>query len=596
MPTNERSLWVRLGLSSKQYNRGFNKAEKRQDKFKKQTTKLGTAIKGAIAGIGVAAVGSYISNVIRAQTETQRWADRLGIGVEALQELQFAGKQYGVTQDAITDGLKELSLRTDEFVKTGIGPAAEAFERLGLKQEELNKVSGDTEALFELVQSRIQNVGNVAARQRIADELFGGQGGEQFVEMLSASSEELNRMRQEARDMGAVVSSEGSKSVERLSSNLTSLGSTLSGITSNFISDFAPALNSAINALKNLANSFGTGEEAANSFMTSIRTLSAEQKKQALTSELQGLNEQIDAIEKTQSAIEQGIIGGTGEEQEKLNKLKEKRNELDKQWLKLTKDIQQGNVGGDAGGGGGGDNGGGTATPSQLTKSALGEVGSGFGLILPQIRASREGLQRLGTTIQGQVTPQMDQMIQKTNETGNVMSTNFMQGIELGQGFSNVFSGMQNVIQSSLESSKGFLESFGKFLIDFLQGLIMKFIAAAAAALLLAVAINAITGGAGLAGAAGGVGNTFKQLLGGGKGGGSIISGFLADGGTTRKSGRYMVGEKGPELLNLPAGSNVRPLSSTPSGAGEGRLVAVVTGEQLNFIQEKYNRKKGNTY
>ncbi|MCB5411026.1 hypothetical protein H0485_13585 [Pseudogemmobacter sp. CC-YST710] len=41
--------------------------------------------------------------------------------------------------DALTDGLKELNLRADEFVVTGGGSAAEAFERLGYSASELKQ-------------------------------------------------------------------------------------------------------------------------------------------------------------------------------------------------------------------------------------------------------------------------------------------------------------------------------------------------------------------------------------------------------------------------------------------------------------------------
>lgn len=117
------------------------------------------------------------------------------MSTKAFQELSFAAGQYQVTQSALTDGLKELSLRADEFVVTGAGPAKEAFERLGYSQGELNKKMKDTPALLLDIIDRMQGLGQ-AAKIRIADEIFGGTGGEQFVSMINAgagSIEELTK-------------------------------------------------------------------------------------------------------------------------------------------------------------------------------------------------------------------------------------------------------------------------------------------------------------------------------------------------------------------------------------------------------------------
>ncbi|MFO7197118.1 hypothetical protein QJS79_14680, partial [Enterococcus faecium] len=73
---------------------------------------------------------------------------------------------------------------------------------------ELQKTGGRTEALFDLVRAKLAEVQNDAARQRIMDEIFGGQGAEQMVEMLQASREEIERMMQAGRDRGAILTEE----------------------------------------------------------------------------------------------------------------------------------------------------------------------------------------------------------------------------------------------------------------------------------------------------------------------------------------------------------------------------------------------------
>jgi hypothetical protein len=47
------------------------------------------------------------------------------------------------------------------------------------------------------------------------------------------------------------------------------------------------------------------------------------------------------------------------------------------------------------------------------------------------------------------------------------------------------------------------------------------------------------------------------------------VLGFLADGGVVSRSGQYVVGERGPEIVNLPSGASVTPMI-TPALAGAG--------------------------
>jgi len=66
--------------------------------------------------------------------------------------------------------------------------------------------------------------------------------------------------------------------------------------------------------------------------------------------------------------------------------------------------------------------------------------------------------------------------------------------------------------------------------------------------------------------------NAAMGISGGGSGGatGAVVSGVsggLATGGTLKSAGTYVVGEQGPEILNLPAGANVTPNGQTQTSA-----------------------------
>jgi len=169
-------------------------------------TKSIFSLNGAITTLAGASGMGYLVNQSLAMTaEMKKNADMAGISAKAYQELSFAAGKYQVTQNALTDGMKELSLRTDEFVVTGAGPAKEAFERLGYSQGELNKKMKDTPALLLDIIDRMEGLGQ-AAKIRIADELFGGTGGEQFVSMINAGAGSIEELTKKANELGLVMS------------------------------------------------------------------------------------------------------------------------------------------------------------------------------------------------------------------------------------------------------------------------------------------------------------------------------------------------------------------------------------------------------
>ncbi|ADH89369.1 tail tape measure protein TP901 core region [Ancylobacter novellus DSM 506] len=213
------------------------------------------AVAGAagIGGLGAAGLFAGARTAAADLANLSAEAQRAGLGVEAFQELGYAAQQSRVNIDALTDGIKEMQLRADEFITTGAGGGAEALQRLGYSAEELKVKLADPAALFEEIIERLGQL-DTAAQIRIADEIFGGTGGEQFVRLLQQGNGYIGRMRHEARDTGNVIDAElVQRAVEidrafaRISATIgTNLKGALVGVVS-LIRDFADMLHATEN-------------------------------------------------------------------------------------------------------------------------------------------------------------------------------------------------------------------------------------------------------------------------------------------------------------------------------------------------------------
>ncbi|MDX0523260.1 tail tape measure protein [Sinorhizobium medicae] len=159
---------------------------------------------GLVTGLVSAASVTALRDAASAIASIGDDARRAGLDVKSFQELKYVAEQNRVGVDALTDGIKELNLRADEFIVTGGGSAAEAFQRLGYSAENLKQKLEDPADLFTEIIGRLGEL-DKAAQIRIMDEIFGGAGGEQFVQLIEAGEAGIRDTIQAANDLGIVL-------------------------------------------------------------------------------------------------------------------------------------------------------------------------------------------------------------------------------------------------------------------------------------------------------------------------------------------------------------------------------------------------------
>ncbi len=161
---------------------------------------LGT-LGGALSLAGLVSGARQAASDIAAIGDEAR---RAGLSAKAFQELKYVAEQNRIGIDSLTDGIKELNLRADEFISTGGGAAAEAFQRLGFGAEDLKRKLEDPSALFTEIIGKLEKFDR-AAQIRIADEIFGGTGGERFVQMIDQGEAGIRSQIKAANDLGIVL-------------------------------------------------------------------------------------------------------------------------------------------------------------------------------------------------------------------------------------------------------------------------------------------------------------------------------------------------------------------------------------------------------
>lgn len=179
------------------------------------STQIGTlsrsfagAFAGGVFAGGLTGLAAGVRGIVRETAALGDEAARAGLSLRVFQEWKAVAEDTRIPLDAIVDTFKELNIRADEFATTGKGSAAEAFARLGMTPEEVQRKLKDPSALMlELIQ-RTRALKDTAAATRIFDELFGGTGAEQAARFLQLADGEIQNIIGSAHESGRILDEE----------------------------------------------------------------------------------------------------------------------------------------------------------------------------------------------------------------------------------------------------------------------------------------------------------------------------------------------------------------------------------------------------
>lgn len=199
----------------------------------------------AAAGFGAASVA--IRRFIGLGDDVAKTADKLGVGVEALQELRFAAQRTGVEQSTFDMALQRFTRRAAEAA-SGTGEARGALKFLGIQLRDTRGEIRPTEDLFADVADAMQRIENPALRLRVAFKLFDSEGAV-LVNTLAGGSDELNRLRQEARDLGGIMDEETARAAEELEDRIADLTLGIRGMFFQISRELLPVVHDTVRGM-----------------------------------------------------------------------------------------------------------------------------------------------------------------------------------------------------------------------------------------------------------------------------------------------------------------------------------------------------------
>lgn len=264
-------LQVDLRLASAKFEQGLKDVNAKLGNFSKEIADVKGAATGLAGALAIGAFGVWIKQSIDAADAAAKAAQGLGVTTEALSGLQFAAELSGVSNEKLSDSLKDLNKNIYE-ASIGTKTQADAFDALGVsvRDSEGNIRSADSVLLD--IADRFAASADGADKTAIAMKVF-GESGRTLVPLLNQGSEGIKQMTDRAKSLGLVIDGDAAKSAERFNDNLTIFQATTRGTANAIATAMLPTLGNLTDELVRVAESENFANEAASFLSSALKIL-----------------------------------------------------------------------------------------------------------------------------------------------------------------------------------------------------------------------------------------------------------------------------------------------------------------------------------
>lgn len=257
------ALRVDLGINSAQFSAGLKSAQSSLAGFGKAAA-AGLAAAAVSAAALTAALGVAVKGAIDHADALSKTAQKAGVTTEALSRLDWAAKLSDVSLEQLSTGLIRLSKNMADIATGSSGPAATAFEALGIAVTDASGQLRDSDVVFAEIADRFARMEDGATKTALATQIFGKAGAE-LIPMLNSGKDGLKAMADESDRLGLTIGTKTGKAAETFNDTLTRISAILQGLTNK-------VMEAALPALQGLADTLASPEfaQAAQTLATNI--------------------------------------------------------------------------------------------------------------------------------------------------------------------------------------------------------------------------------------------------------------------------------------------------------------------------------------
>ena len=570
LSAQDKALTKALDRSTKNVNRFAKKSQKDLSRTSKSFDSLGKAAKRLAPIIAAAVSVGAAKNAITLGKEIGDLARIAGVGAEEFQELAFAARTVGISQEKLSDIFKDMNDRVSDFIQTGGGPMKDFFEQVaplvGVTAEQFKNLSGP-----DALQLYVDTLQKAGANQQDFTFYLEAMASDAtaLVPLLKDNAAGFKELGKEARDAGAIMSADTIKAAGEMDKKLQTLSTTISTKFLTQLGNSEEALErivkfiteTAIPAFGNFIDSVGGILELADELGVNLNPdvvfeLDPNDNINRIVEKLAALRTEIEAIE---NQGENMTVGDAAQ----LESLIATLNNLEARRVELTQGdpLRPGTIRPDDQESGiiPADTKIGDTSATNATRDQMQAYEDLVRSLNPAVDATIAYAEQLGI-----INAELDSG-RISQDQSNALIDQARQEMQKARREASKFASVFDTVESSIESSMMGLVSGTMSLKDAFKSMTAQIVSDLYRVLVVQEMVNAA-----------------KSAMGGGVGGflSSVLSGTRAGGGSVQGGNAYMTGESGRELF-VPAqnGRILSPAQTRMVGGGE----AVTVVQNINI-------------
>ena len=233
------SLLVSLGMESSEFKRGTREAQTAMSGLSKKMAVVGAAITAAIGGAAYE-FAKLTRETINVADEISKSAVKIGISTEELSRLRYAADLSGLSFEQLQKGLPILNRNM-----AGIGgeskKVAEAFARMGIETRNADGTLKSSTEVLKAMADVFAQMPDGAEKSALAMAVLGKSGAD-MIPLLNGGAAELAKLTEEADRFGIVIDTETGRKAEEFNDNLDRLKGAFSAVGTRLAAELLPHL------------------------------------------------------------------------------------------------------------------------------------------------------------------------------------------------------------------------------------------------------------------------------------------------------------------------------------------------------------------
>ena len=307
MAVTAEELNVIIGANVQGLTKAIDRAERRIERFSKQSQKQMSSTARAFDAIGAASrrLGPIIATALGVQAlkgvastaiEIENMARVSGIAIDRFQELAFAARRFGVEQDKFADIIKDVNDKFGDYLATGAGPLVDFFEniapKVGVTAEQFAKLSGPQ--ALQLYVSSLEKAGVSQQQMTFYMEALASDAT-LLIDMFKNNGAAAEAFAEQLRSAGGILDEDMIRKTKEANAALDVMGKVVLSELTVALSQVMPFISDVASVIATIARNIGAAYSQVRQFFGGISHLGIEE----LNSELKKSDERVKQLEKT---------------------------------------------------------------------------------------------------------------------------------------------------------------------------------------------------------------------------------------------------------------------------------------------------------